>query len=120
MTRIAFKAWHIARTMVTPDLVLKTALRIVLGLGVLALAWVAPEPFGHWLHVVGAVVLMFAAWQALGHAEGKFMAHAVSWLNVRRQRWRERGERYAHLAHCRRCGCGSCPYDPANRTEAKP
>lgn len=111
----------VVRSMVTADLILKTVLRLGLGLGVLAAAAIVPDPLGHWLHVIGAVFLMFALYQAIGHAEGKVMAHAVSWIGARRAARQQRNrERMEQLAYCRRCGCGSCPYDPANRPEAKP
>ena len=116
---IAVKAVRIASGMFTVDLAIKTAIRIGIGASIIASGRMVPEPLAHWAHLAGTVFLMFAFYQAIGHAEGKFMAHAVSWLRSWKQRHQRNRDRMAQLAHCRRCGCSSCPYDPANQAQVK-
>lgn len=102
----------VARSMITADLLAKTAIRLCIGAGVLASSLIVPAWAAYWVHLVGAMFLMFAVYQLIGHAEGKFTSHALCWLKARRERWRTREERnrtrMAQLAYCRRCCCGSC------------
>lgn len=110
----------IVRSMVTADLIAKTAIQFAIGAAILASSWIVPAWAAYYVHLAGVMGLMFAVYQLIGHAYGKFTAHVLCWIKASRERWRAQGERLAHSAQCRRCGCSSCPYDPANRTEAKP
>lgn len=102
----------VARSMVTADLLAKTAIQFAIGGAILAASWIVPAWAASYVHLAGVMGLMFAVYQLIGHAYGKFTAHVLSWLKHRRERWRTRDERnrtrMAQLAYCRRCCCGSC------------
>lgn len=102
----------IAGSLLTVEVVMKTCLRFVIGGGIIATSWFAPAWASYWLHLIGTVFLMFAVYQIVGNVEGKVMAHAVSWIMVRRAQWREQ---HLRSVACRKCGCSSCPYDGAAR-----
>lgn len=74
----------IAREMLpTTDLVIKAAIRAMIGAGLFVVASALPSPLATWVEFAGKFSIMLCVITLLGHAETVFCAHAADWIRAR-------------------------------------
>ena len=64
------------------DLVIKSTIRVGMGVAVMNVAPLAPAAAVHWVDFAGKFLIMLAAIGLVGHAEGVFAKHAAAKIRV--------------------------------------